>query len=200
MAAARAAEVLDASTAEGIALIAHTSKSCGVPPHSSFELLDRAGAAMPLSPDASAWFSRHEVHRLPCDSGLTRLARYKSRMGFADELHCFTMQQAAAEPLNVRLNTLAHSTEKSSEHSGVNRSNQGGFQSRADLFTTREDADADRRSSVCRMLHSALAVALQELQPAAVARDPATMELPAACDTQRERGSNQAPVMPMLAS
>lgn len=127
----------------------------------------------------SAWFADHSIFRLPCDPSDARVRR--THAGQCDIIHRFVLRDAVVKPLNLELAKLALIAEQSRDATDPQKSNIGGFQSKADLFCSRADAEADRSFACARTLRGALDAALQELRGVAppLAPPPATKAPPA---------------------
>ena len=103
-------------------------------------------------------FASHAAYQLPCDTGCNNSHRYVAKLldtcYFDDDandgqlrsdvVHRFALQRAVAWPLNEKLTKLALAKERlasiakmsgvSSRDVGVQKTNNGGYQSHPDLF------------------------------------------------------------------
>jgi hypothetical protein len=163
---------LDYQSAEGISLMALNSKMCALTTHATFEPLDPEGIDVPVTPSGasgSRW-TQHTLYHIPNDPSTRSQSHLSS--GTLSEVHRFRLDDP--HPLNERLVSLALQMEASTEHACVSKSNVGGFQSRADLFTVFSSAIDSRQRSTCRQLHGIVSAALDELcaPPPALAQAP----------------------------
>ena len=159
--------IYDRSSAVGMALLAPSSQTCALPLEATVEKLDSSeagiGRAEPLcSAEGCSWFEQHQSFRLPCDASSAVVRR--TYAGQSDTLHRFVLDASIAEPLNERLVQIAFSLQRKPEESGRAKSNVGGWQSRATLFESREDARTDRELGCCRALNGAVRAAIAELR------------------------------------
>lgn len=160
--------VLSAKDIDGRELLAPLSKTLCLPQHCTFDPLD----AQPLQVDlASAEekqvFSSHSSFLLPCDH-LCHATRNRRSVGYAHEVHKFTVHAQVAESLNDSLAAMALERERRArapDESEFNArlSNWGGFQSRHDLFIERaNDAELGKLMG-CRELQRIASIAMDTL-------------------------------------
>ena len=137
-------------------LLAHKTRSLGLPESTTFEPLHPIATNVPLGSDE--YFSTHTVYQVPVDGELH--VRPGQALGagqpLVDVVHRFTVKRRTGAPLSDRLTAWAMHKERLGKEAegrlgitpagkgsdaGVQKTNVGGFQSFHDLFV--EDSDEE---------------------------------------------------------
>lgn len=153
------------------ALRAVGSRDLGLPSSATFAPLEEyaEGAATSLEVEDCNTFSSHVRFELPCDKGCKQAIW--SKIGRGDWIHCFTVSDALAVPLNERLRVASLQSEMAADladpgddAAGVLKTNWGGFQSKTSIFDpVQHDPALHERFSCYRDLHAIASAALDEL-------------------------------------
>lgn len=164
-------------------LLALSSKTCCVPPHSTFEAARSRPRKIELRGSSSTcWFREHTIYEVNADPAC---AANKHLAGTTHAIHRFSLHANTAHNMNHALKQIALNRERSG--TGVSRSNSGGWQSKADLFLEdAEDTDKAGDSSVerrvTRMLHEIASAGLDASRAVATATATDEAALPAKHD------------------
>ena len=139
-------------------LLAHKTRSLGLPESTTFEPLHPIATNVPLGSDE--YFSTHTVYQVPVDGELH--VRPGQALGagqpLVDVVHRFTVKRRTGAPLSDRLTAWAMHKERLGKEAegrlgitpagkgsdaGVQKTNVGGFQSFHDLFVEDSDEESD---------------------------------------------------------
>jgi hypothetical protein len=172
------------------ALRAQGCRELQLPHWAQFAALEDHFEASSVDIFDSKTFSQHDKWVVPCDSGCSGADRTK--LGKSDTLHCFTVSESLAQPLNQRLFEAALRLEAQAEvatpadgAAGVLKTNWGGFQTRTSIFDAQDDPTAHDDLSCCRELHSIASAAIDEI-------GMGTEEYPEECPFAKKDGEPHA--------
>ena len=147
------------------ALLGHASRVLyapqALPSETTFERVLGTGTSVPLQVEGV--FATHTSYELPSSSPPHEL----------DVIHRFTLLRTLSEPLNAKLVAWAIERERLGRASlekpgpgsdaGVAKTNRGGYQTFADLFSGQEDSARHRAFKPCRTVHAVASAAMDEL-------------------------------------
>lgn len=172
----------DSTTPEGIAMMAFGSKTCGLDRGASFEPLEPYEHHLALKlQESQSLFASHSAFRVPTNTACASQRHLGA--GTFCTVHRLTVQPACAERLNRQLLQLA--LKMASTEQCVSKSNIGGFQSTADLFTVHGEREP---LPICRELHAIVSAAVDELELVTLP----TREQPLAQQTASDGSDDQA--------
>ena len=169
-------------------LLAHKTRTLGLPDSTTFEPLRPVAINVPL--DSDEYFATHTVYQVPVDGELH--VRPGQALGsgepLVDIVHRFALKRRTGAPLSDRLTAWAMHKERLGKEAegrlgitpagkgsdaGVQKTNVGGFQSFHDLFVEDEDDSDDepadgepewlsRSKADCLLVHRMVSAAVDE--------------------------------------